>query len=450
MRSPTPGFPVDSVVARHAAQSLRLLLILTEFPPRVGGMQVHALYLANSLVTMGHDVEVITYRPSTGIERADAPAYDRNLQFPVHRVLSRISHVLNLEIIELHVRNRDPQLVYASTVFYGAIRDRCDVPVVARSAGNDLLRPWIVYPFRPFSRTLSARWFEDHAYRYFRNLEYPERLEAIWRRARRRCMVASALCHNAVLSNSAYTSKLLLDIGLEADQIHEVVGGVDPLPFANSSTRTPALRLQCGMPQDAWVILTACRLVKKKAVDFLVDALPLVRQVVPKAHLLVVGSGKESRALRVRAGRSSCARHITFTGRVTHEAVPGFYALADVFVLASREWVHKRSGLSDVETMGRALCEANAAGVPVIAARSGGIPSVIQDGWNGLLFEPDDLRSFMAAVKRLTAQRSRLAGGLIANGHRAVRNHFDWSHIVNAHHSVFTDVLRAWRQRNEI
>jgi len=150
---------------------LRLLLVLTEFPPRIGGMQTHAAHLAATLVTRGHQVEVLTYRVSTRIEHSQSPAYDAALAYPVHRDLTRISHAHNLDLIESHVTRFRPDVVYASTVFYGEIRTRCGIPVVARSVGNDVLRPWIVYPFRPLARLVSTRWFEDHAYRFFRNLD---------------------------------------------------------------------------------------------------------------------------------------------------------------------------------------------------------------------------------------------------------------------------------------
>jgi phosphatidyl-myo-inositol dimannoside synthase len=70
-------------------------------------------------------------------------------------------------------------------------------------------------------------------------------------------------------------------------------------------------------------------------------------------------------------------------------------------VLASREQVDPRTGLRDVETMGRVLCEAHAAGVPVVASRSGGIPSIVDHGRNGLLFEENDLDGLIHGIERL-------------------------------------------------
>ena len=78
---------------------MKLLLVLTEFPPRIGGMQTHALRLATALWARGHDVVVQTYRACTRIEQREGPRVDAALGFPVYRDLSRLSHERNLQLI---------------------------------------------------------------------------------------------------------------------------------------------------------------------------------------------------------------------------------------------------------------------------------------------------------------------------------------------------------------
>ena len=98
--------------------------------------------------------------------------------------------------------------------------------------------------------------------------------------------------------------------------------------------------------------------------------------------------------------------------------------------------------------MGRVLCEANAAELPVVAARSGGIPSVIGEETsidvtrpearapkalaNGQLFEPDNARDLIAAICRMR-ERSELAGRLTEAGLRLARERFDWSVVLGTH-----------------
>ncbi len=68
------------------------------------------------------------------------------------------------------------------------------------------------------------------------------------------------------------------------------------------------------------------------------------------------------------------------------------FASADAFVFPSR-----------TETLGLVLLEAMAAGCPVVAARSGGIPDIVEDGVNGFLFDPADRNGAIAATQRLLA-----------------------------------------------
>jgi glycosyltransferase involved in cell wall biosynthesis len=117
-----------------------------------------------------------------------------------------------------------------------------------------------------------------------------------------------------------------------------------------------------------------------------------------------------------------------------------YYWLSDLFVLASRIQIDRAAGIRDAETMGRVLCEANAARVPVIAARSGGIPSVINHEENGLLFTPDDEGDFLRQVQRIRSD-PLLREELIQNGMQRVRQQFDWSVVMQAHLQYFDAVL---------
>jgi glycosyltransferase involved in cell wall biosynthesis len=66
------------------------------------------------------------------------------------------------------------------------------------------------------------------------------------------------------------------------------------------------------------------------------------------------------------------------------------FASADAFIFPSR-----------TETLGLVLLEAMAAGCPVVAAASGGIPDIVQNGVNGYLFDPKDEKGAIAATTRL-------------------------------------------------
>lgn len=418
----------------------RLLLILTEFPPRLGGMQTHARYLARYLAERDYPIQVATYQPMNAAEQALLARHDAALPYPVWRGLSRVSLWHNLDQLADLGRHWRPDLIYASTVYYGLLGPRLGLPVVCRSVGNDVLRPWFGYPFRPGSELLHRPWVEHRLYQAFRRLRHPEWAETLFRQARQRLMARSARAVRRSLANSQFTARLLQGVGVPGERIALVVGGVDAARFARPPLDRAALRRELGLPAERYLLLTACRLEAKKGVDFLLAAFAHLRARWPDAHLVVVGGGRHGPRLRRQVEALGLTGWVTFTGAVPHEQIHRYYWAAELFVLASREWVHPATGVRDAETMGRVLCEANAARVPVLAARSGGIPSVVAHGVNGLLFAPDDLESFLTQADRLRSTAD-LTTWLTANGRRAAEMRFDWSVVLSTHERVFAQVL---------
>lgn len=426
-------------------RATRIFLILTEFPPSVGGMQTHALYLSQHLACAGYEIKVVTYRASNPQEERVMQAHDAELPFPVHRSLSRLSFWHNIDILARQAAAFQPDLVYASTVFYGFVRDRLNVPVVCRSVGNDVLRPWIAYPFRPGSRLLGLPGLDNWVYSTFKRFEYPDWVYALFYRQRMDLVGRSARRMDAIFANSEFTAGLFDELGVDGERVRVLVGGVDAARFAPPRERDLEMRRALGIDENAYVITTVCRLVAKKGVDFLLRALPALRELIPNVHLLVVGDGKHGKRYQRLAQELGLADRVTFAGQVNHLEVQRCYWLSDLFVLASREDVEPVTGQRDAETMGRVLCEANAAGVPVIAARSGGIPSVIKHLQNGLLFDPEDEADLLRQVARIRADRT-LTQEMVQSGLHLARATFDWPVVVQAHERAFAHILAERRQ----
>jgi glycosyltransferase involved in cell wall biosynthesis len=398
-------------------------------------MQTHAWELATRLHSRGHRVEVLTYRSRD----PEAEAIDRSAPFPVRRVLSRISHWLNLETVARRAAS-GADLVYASTVYFGLVSGIAGVPVVCRSAGNDIQRPWIVWPFRWGSSLAATPWLEDSLYGWFRRRRNPAWLQQMLRRHRNDLVTRSLLANAYVFANSAYTAALVRERGLEASRCEVLPGGVDTASFA--AAHRDASRKAFHLDASRFWLLTACRLVPKKGIDFLLHSLKEIQKRYPDTGLLIAGDGPERAAYERLAAQLDLGAAVRFLGRLPREEMPRAFAAADAFVLASRDTVQK--GMVDAETMGRVLCEANAAGRPVIAARCGGIPSLIEDGHNGLLFPPGNIIGLVGAYSRLR-QHPDLAARLVACGRRAAASRFEWRRIVDRHEQVFAQVAAVNR-----
>jgi glycosyltransferase involved in cell wall biosynthesis len=99
-----------------------------------------------------------------------------------------------------------------------------------------------------------------------------------------------------------------------------------------------------------------------------------------------------------------------FVGYLAGQDLAAAYASADAFIFPSR-----------TETLGLVLLEAMAAGCPVVAANSGGIPDIVTDGVNGFLFDPRDDMGAINATRRLIAageEREALRQNAVAEAER--------------------------------
>jgi glycosyltransferase involved in cell wall biosynthesis len=174
----------------------------------------------------------------------------------------------------------------------------------------------------------------------------------------------------------------------QAAQYRTVPSGV---PTAELRARAPgraAARAALGVPPEAFVIGGLGRLVPVKGFDVLVRALPTVVAAVPTARVLLVGDGPDRVALEAKAAALRVGDRVRITGATGD--VARWLAACDVLAAPSRN-----------EGMGRALVEAMALGVPVVAADVGGIPAVVADGECGRLVASEDAGALAEALVEL-------------------------------------------------
>lgn len=151
------------------------------------------------------------------------------------------------------------------------------------------------------------------------------------------------------------------------------------------------------------LILHVGRLVEKKGTGALLDALG----AVPAARLVVVGDGPHRRRLEGRALRLGLRERVTFTGELPQEEVRRWMRRAWLLAAPS---VTARDG--DAEGLPTVICEAAAAGLPVVASTHPGIGEAVVDGETGLLAREGDVPALASAIARLLgkpALRERMA-----------------------------------------
>jgi glycosyltransferase involved in cell wall biosynthesis len=178
-------------------------------------------------------------------------------------------------------------------------------------------------------------------------------------------------------------------------------------------------RLSQGHPEDP-LLLYIGRLSAEKEIDRIKPVL----EAIPNARLALVGDGPHRAELE--AHFAGTATH--FVGYLAGEDLASAYASADAFVFPSR-----------TETLGLVLLEAMAAGCPVVAANSGGIPDIVTNGVNGFMFDPMDELGAVTATKRLleaTTEREVMRRNAVAEAEK-----WGWAAATRQLHQFYAQVL---------
>ncbi|NOT23882.1 MAG: glycosyltransferase [Nitrospiraceae bacterium] len=182
-----------------------------------------------------------------------------------------------------------------------------------------------------------------------------------------------------------------------------------------------------GCPPDALVVGSVGWLTDIKGHEYLIAAIAKLKQDFPPLHLVIVGSGDRHDALLQQAESAGLRAAVHLLGH--RDDIEACLAGMDLFVLPSLN-----------EGMGRALIEAMAAGLPVIASRVGGIPAVISHEQTGLLVPPGDIGALAVALRRLLAQ-PKWAAQLGAAASRSVDSRYGSVSMVHAIESIFSEAL---------
>jgi glycosyltransferase involved in cell wall biosynthesis len=205
----------------------------------------------------------------------------------------------------------------------------------------------------------------------------------------------------AVFTDSAF-------INAEASELAGFdVGGVAATTGVHADLFAPRLtpaaaKRELGLG-DGPLVLFVGRMVEKKGIPYLLDAMRAVAAAKPAARLMLAGDGPLRRAAEDRTRVLGLDGTVSFVGPKGHDALKLYYNAADALAVPS---IVDRAG--DTEGMPTVILEAFASGCPVAGSRVAGIPEFVRDGVTGYLAEPKNAEDLAAAIiKTLTDGRER-------------------------------------------
>jgi glycosyltransferase involved in cell wall biosynthesis len=213
----------------------------------------------------------------------------------------------------------------------------------------------------------------------------------------------------------------------KADRFAVVPSGIDRERFGRARVQGKHQPDWFGCPPDSLVVGSVGWLTDIKGHEYLIEAVAKVKQDFPALHLVIIGSGDRHDTLLQQAELAGLREAVHLLGH--RDDIEACLAGMDLFVLPSLN-----------EGMGRALIEAMVAGLPVIASRVGGIPSVISHERTGLLVPPGDAGALADALRRLL-DRPEWATQLGVAASRSVDSRYGSVSMVHAIESIFAEAL---------
>lgn len=171
-----------------------------------------------------------------------------------------------------------------------------------------------------------------------------------------------------VAACSEWMRKVAIKDSGHAEKISTVHNPVDVGRFAEAASK----------PDGHFHLLVVARLHRVKGVDLALRALRnLLDRYTRGVMLTIVGDGPERAGLKKLAGELGVDEYVRFEG--LRYDVEDFVKQADLVLVPSR-----------YEPFGMVAAEAGAAGKPVVASKTGGLPEIVEDGVTGFLFEPEN------------------------------------------------------------
>jgi glycosyltransferase involved in cell wall biosynthesis len=172
------------------------------------------------------------------------------------------------------------------------------------------------------------------------------------------------------------------------------------------------------------------RLSEIKGTRYLIEAIGIIKRQGIDLKCKIIGDGPERKDLEILAEKQDVTNLITFIGFVAHRDVPDYLNNTSVFVGPS---ITTRTGTK--EGFGLVFIEAMAAGLPVIASRSGGITDIVRHMETGLLVEERDSEQIAKYILELSSNSS-LRERLITNGKKLAKD-YSWENIASQYAELY-------------
>lgn len=209
-------------------------------------------------------------------------------------------------------------------------------------------------------------------------------------------------------------------------KIKIIPNGIDATRFNITIDREKKKR-ELGITNNGPIIGLGVRLTEQKGITYLLQAMPAIIEKFPAITLVIVGEGPLMKQLKAEADSLEVTKNVLFLG--PRLDIPELLQTFEIYVLPSL-W----------EGLPMVLLEALAAGCPIIATKVGGVATAVEDGVNGTLVQPRDVKQLSRAIIKLLENQD-LREEFSLNGRALFEKKFKAEIMTQNYERMFTDSL---------
>ena len=212
------------------------------------------------------------------------------------------------------------------------------------------------------------------------------------------------------------------EFGLEGNKKQVIYNFVDPRRFKRGNQQDLK---KVYSPNGEKIITHISNFRKIKRIPDLVRAFKIICSHIP-ARLLLIGHGPETTQIENMAKELGLSSRVNFLGEIND--IVRYLSASDLFLLSSQ-----------MESFGLAALEAMSCEVPVVAARVGGLPEVIEDGISGFLVDFGDIEG-LAQRSLEILQDEKLQAEMGRAGRQIACERFSLKEIVSHYEEYYGEV----------
>lgn len=309
-----------------------------------------------------------------------------------------LTDIKNIGYVRKLIKKYEPDIVYAHSSKAGAVTRIADIG----------LKNHCIY--------------NPHGWAF--NMKIPKEKQKLYATIER---FAAQFCERIICISDAEKKSALDQKICKKDKLQVIYNGVDIIKYESESHGT-LKRSNLDIPESAFVVGMVGRISRQKAPDIFIRAARMIKQDIPNAHFIIVGSGEMEDDIRDFADKNGLMDCLHITGWVQN-SIP-YIEMFDVACLLSR-W----------EGFGLVLPEYMMVGKPIVATRVDAIPDIIQDGVNGILVSDNCIDAVYEAVMKIY-KNCLLRDRFISNSVMIVKKRFNVLRMVRESEDLFGKLVR--------